>query len=233
VALLIRPLVLRGRGLAWPQPGGLVGIGSSVRHMIGPLEVPAIRLYRSRFINIDDLGVTIASITRARRILEIGCGDGAVAEVLCREFPAASFLGIDVTSAPGRLFGGDRSRARFRSMRSADLLAEAPEPFDLVVIVDVVHHVAENERMALLQDAAAMVAPGGMVVVKEWERGSGLANLAAYAADRYVSGDKTVRFLPGAELRQLIETGLPGFDVVCEARVPPRRNNLLLALRAD
>jgi 2-polyprenyl-3-methyl-5-hydroxy-6-metoxy-1,4-benzoquinol methylase len=190
-------------------------------------------MYRSRFISVDDLGRTIASITQAKRIVEIGCGDGAVAEVLCREFPAASYLGIDVAPAPGRLFGGDRSRATFRSIRSADLLAEAPEPFDLVVIVDVVHHVAESERKALLQDAAAMAAPGGMVVVKEWERGSGLAHMAAYTADRYVSGDKTVRFLPGTELRQLIEAGLPGFGVVCEARIPPRRNNLLLALRAD
>jgi 2-polyprenyl-3-methyl-5-hydroxy-6-metoxy-1,4-benzoquinol methylase len=190
-------------------------------------------MYRSRFISVDDLGRTIASITQAKRVLEIGCGDGAVAEVLCREFPAASYLGIDVAPAPGRLFGGDRSRATFRSLRSADLLAEAPEPFDLVVIVDVVHHVAESERKALLQDAAAMAAPGGMVVVKEWERGSGLAHMAAYTADRYVSGDKTVRFLSGTELRQLIEAGLPGFGVVCEARIPPRRNNLLLALRAD
>jgi 2-polyprenyl-3-methyl-5-hydroxy-6-metoxy-1,4-benzoquinol methylase len=210
-----------------------VGIGPSVRHVLGRWEIPAARLYRSRFINVDDVGRTIASITGAGRILEIGCGDGSIAEVLCREFPGASYLGIDVAPAPGRLFRGDRSRAEFRSIGSADLLAEAPKPFDLVVIVDVVHHVPEGHRQALLQDAAAMVAPGGMVVVKEWERGSGLAHLAAYTADRYVSGDKTVRFPSPAELRQLIATGLPGFGVVCEARIPPRRNNLLLALRAD
>jgi len=154
--------------------------------MLGHWEIPAVRMYRSRFINIDDLGRTIASITNAKRILEIGCGDGAVAEVLCREFPAASYLGIDVAPTPGRLFRGDLARAEFRSIRSADLLAEEPEPFDLVVIVDVVHHVPEDQRAALLGDAAALVAPGGTVVVKEWERGSGLAHLAAYTADRYV-----------------------------------------------
>lgn len=208
-----------------------VGIGTTIRHRLGRWEIPAANAYRSRFINLDDVGRTIASITQAKRILEIGCGDGSVAEVLCREFAAASYVGIDISPVPGRLFRGDRARAEFRSLTSRDFAAESPDPFDLVIIIDVVHHVPEHLRLPILRDAAALAAPGGMVVVKEWERGRGLAHLAAYTADRYVSGDKTVRFLASDELRHMIAGGLPGFEIVCEARIPPRRNNVLLALQ--
>jgi 2-polyprenyl-3-methyl-5-hydroxy-6-metoxy-1,4-benzoquinol methylase len=208
-----------------------VGIGTTVRHRLGRWEIPAADAYRSRFINLDDLGRTISSITQAKRILEIGCGDGSVAEVLCREFPAARYVGIDISPAPGRLFRGDRSRAEFRSQASSDFVAESPEPFDLVVIIDVVHHAPEHLRVPILRDAGTLAAPGGMVVVKEWERGRGLAYLAAYTADRYVSGDKTVRFMTGDELRHMVPSGLPGFEIVCDARIPPRRNNVLLALQ--
>ena len=33
------------------------------------------------------------------------------------------------------------------------------------------------------------------------------------------------------ELRGLVARALPDFDLVCQARIPPRRNNVLLALR--
>lgn len=208
-----------------------MGIGTTIRHRLGRWEIPAADAYRSRFINLDDLADTLASLTGPKRILEIGCGDGSFAERLCAVFPDAEYLGIDISPAPGRLFRGDRSRATFRGVLSADLIAEGPAPFDLVAIVDVVHHVPERMRVPILRDAATLTAPDGMVAVKDWERGRGLAHVMAYTADRYVSGDKTVRFPSREELRTTIDEGLPGFEVACEARIPPRRNNVLYALR--
>jgi 2-polyprenyl-6-hydroxyphenyl methylase/3-demethylubiquinone-9 3-methyltransferase len=131
----------------------------------------------------------------------------------------------------GRLYRGDPARAQFRSMLSSDLVAEGPPPFDLVAIVDVVHHVPEPLRVPILGDAVALLAPGGMIAVKDWERGTGLAHLAAFTADRYVTGDKNVRFPSREELRATVDAGLPGFEIVCETRIPPRRNNVLYAMR--
>lgn len=210
-----------------------MGIGTAVRTRLGRWEVPAAELYRSAFINLDDLAASLASLGPARRILEIGCGDGSMADRLCAAFPAAEYLGIDVAPEPGRLFRGDRNRAHFRSRSSTDLLAEKGELFDLVAIVDVVHHVAEDLRGPVLRDAAALLAPHGSIMLKEWERGRGVPHLMAYAADRYVSGDRTVRFLSGPELRALVRDNLPDFAPVCEARIPPHRNNVLLALRRN
>lgn len=208
-----------------------MGIGTAVRHRLGRWEVPAAELYRSAFINLDDLATALASLGPVKRILEIGCGEGAMADRLCRVYPGARYVGIDISGQPGRMFQGDVSRATFRTMSSTELLAERPASFDLVTIVDVVHHIADDLRPQVLRDAAELTGPEGLLAVKEWEQGRGLSHFIAYTADRYVSGDADVRFMPSAELRDLIATTLPEFRLVCESRIPPRRNNLLLALR--
>lgn len=208
-----------------------MGLGTAVRTRLGRWEVPAAELYRSAFINLDDLVSSLASFVPAKRILEIGCGDGSMADRLCAAFPDAEYVGIDISENPGRLFRGDRSQATFRTLYSSDLVAEQGAQFDLVAIVDVVHHVTDDLRGSVLRDAAVLTAPGGSIALKEWERGRGFPHLMAYAADRYVSGDATVRFMDPAEIRALVADNLPGFSLVCETRIPPHRNNVLLALR--
>ncbi len=206
-------------------------IGSATRQLLGRWEIPAADFYRNRFINLEDLAATVASLTDAKRILEVGCGDGVLGEHLTRAFPEAHYVGIDIAPEIGRLFHGDASRAQFQSTSTGDYLAQDVEPFDLVVVADVVHHVAEQARLPLLRDCGDLTAPTGMLAVKEWERGSGLAHATAYVADRWVSGDATVRFHSRSELKDLIAAALPEFRPVCEARIPPRRNNVLYALR--
>ncbi|MER5641720.1 methyltransferase [Kitasatospora sp. NPDC002227] len=208
-----------------------MGITTAVRRRLGKYEIPAAELYRSVFIDLDSLATTLLSLSRPKRILEIGAGDGAVAERLVSALPDAEYVGIDVMDHPGRLFRGDRSRAEFRSVYSHDLRAEGPALFDLVLVVDVLHHVPPARRDALLHDAEALLAPGGTLIVKEWERRSDLAHLMAYTADKYVSGDKGVVFGDRDQLLAIISRALPGLSVICETRVPPKRNNILFALR--
>ncbi|MFC7550081.1 class I SAM-dependent methyltransferase [Plantactinospora sp. GCM10030261] len=208
-----------------------MGLGAAVRQRLGRWEIPAIEVYRNRFINLDDFAANLASLTTAKRILEIGCGDGALAQRICAAFPDAEYLGIDIAPDPGRLFQGDRAHATFRSLPSSDLIAEGPAPFDLVVICDVLHHVPEPQRIPILRDADQLTAMDGLIAIKDWERGAGVAHVMAYTADRYISGDQNVRFPSREELRRVVDEGLPGFAVVSESRIPPRRNNVLYALR--
>jgi SAM-dependent methyltransferase len=207
-----------------------VGIGTTIRHRLGRWEIPAAEMYRNRFINLDDLAATLASLGPAKRILEIGCGDGAFGQRLCKVFPVAEYVGIDIAPTAGRLFRGDGSRATFRAISSAEFLAERPEPFDLVCVVDVVHHLPEELRVPVLADAAALTTTDGVIAVKDWERGRGLAHVMAFAADRYVTGDKNVRFPSREELRGYLDRALPEFEIVCETRIPPRRNNVLYVM---
>lgn len=209
-----------------------MALGATVRARLGRLEPTAIGMYRSLFIDLDDLAVTTASVAPdARRILEIGCGDGAMAAALLTQLPGATLLGIDPGMAePGRMFAGDRSRVRFEKVLTGELLARGEEPFDLVLLVDVLHHVADGDRPQVLADAAALTAPGGTLVVKEWDQRNGPTNVA-FLADRYVSGDATVRFMPPDELDGMIAPHVAGWAKTCEARIPPRRANRFLAFR--
>jgi SAM-dependent methyltransferase len=190
-----------------------MGLGYEVRSRLGRYEPAISDAYRGAFINLDDLATTIASLAPdAQRVAEIGSGDGSMANALVARLPRAQYVGIDLAPTTGRLFEGDRSRATF-------------------VVVDVVHHVPDDQRLALLSDAAALIRPGGLLAFKDWERGRGPAHALAYASDRYVSGDRAVRFMPLTELHDLARQAAPGFDLVVECRVPPRRNNVLLVLQ--
>jgi SAM-dependent methyltransferase len=209
-----------------------MGLGYAVRSRLGRFEPAVSELYRSAFIDLDSLAATVASLApEATRGAEIGCGDGSMARALLDRMPSLDYTGIDVSDHPGRLFAGDRSRVRFLSQLSSELVATEAGTFDVVLVVDVIHHVAEGERLSLLQDAAALLRPGGLLLFKDWERGRGLAHLLAYGSDRYVSGDTTVRFMPLDELGELTAKAMPDFDLVVECRIPPRKNNVLFALR--
>lgn len=210
-----------------------MSLGSSVRSRLGRYEPLAIRLYRDRFIDLDALAATIASVApHSARVLEIGCGDGAMAAALQRQLPAAYLVGIDPgVPDPGRMFDGDRQRVSFERSSTSDLIARGEEPFDLVLLVDVLHHVEDEQRQQVLDDAASLTPVGGTVIVKEWELRPGLANRLAFSADRYVSGDSTVRFMPASETQELIDRALAGWQRTALARIPPRRANLFLAYR--
>jgi SAM-dependent methyltransferase len=208
-------------------------VGTVVRRALGRFEPVAVRAYRDAFIDLDSLAVTIASIVpNTRRVLEIGCGDGVLAAALRKVMPGIELLGIDPGwPEPGRMYKGDRTGVEFSPLTSGALLARDPEPFDLVLICDVLHHVLDDERAQVLYDAAELTAPGGTVAVKEWERTPGIGSAMVYFADRWITGDATVRFMGRPELDQLVGDAMPGWPRTCEARIPPRRANLLLTLR--
>lgn len=208
-----------------------MGIGTSIRHRLGRFEVPAAEFYRACFINLDDLGRRAAALVRPKRILEVGCGDGALAQRLTTVWPHAEYLGIDPAPTAGRLYRGDPDRAEFRSLTSSDLRALAPDPFDLVVIVDVLHHIPAPVRPAVLRDAAALTAADGTLLVKEWARERPLVGKLAYWADRYVTGDTDVDFMTTTELETLLRDTLPGFTLTGQGSVRPWRENILYTLR--
>jgi len=211
-----------------------MGMGTYVRHRLGRFEIPAANLYRSAFINLRSLADQIAAVAPAKRILEVGCGDGCLAQQLNRVYPDASYLGIDVAPTAGRLYRGDPAWAEFRTVAVQELVAEEPDPFDLVLLVDVIHHVPAEIRDEVLRCSADLVREGGHLMVKEFERNRGPYYRLTYAADRYVTGDKGVRFLTMPELRVMVEnTRRIGFAPPRGCRVRPAHNNVLFDLRRE
>jgi 2-polyprenyl-3-methyl-5-hydroxy-6-metoxy-1,4-benzoquinol methylase len=207
-------------------------LGTTVRSALGPFEGRVAKRYRDWFIDLPELARDIAALGQFQRVLEIGAGDGLLSTGLADELPQASVLGIDISARPGRLAPAAPERVTFRQVSTSDLLAEAPAPYDLIVIGDVLHHVPDDQRQALLADAGRLVASGGVLAIKEWERTRSASHAMADISDRYVTGDRQVSFMTRAELLALVHRSVGDLSLMAEFRIPPRPNNLLVAFRA-
>ncbi len=147
-----------------------------------------------------------------RRILDLGCGDGAYA-LLAAEHGASFVVGLDISSG---MLKAARSRASTDTAHvrwcqaSVGALPFAPGAFDLVVAVTVLCF-SENPDSAL-KEAARVLRPGGAVVIGE------LGRYSAWAASRRVRGwlgSRTwghARFWTVQELRRLMEAVGLRFD---------------------
>ena len=104
----------------------------------------------------------------AGRVLEVGCGHGLFSGYLARRSPRLQVLGVDidadkiaVATAAEPLGDG---RLRFWVGDSGSV----PDgPWDAVVLVDVLYLLDEAGQRALLDSCAAVLAPGGVLVVKD------------------------------------------------------------------
>ncbi|HYL18934.1 MAG TPA: class I SAM-dependent methyltransferase, partial [Burkholderiales bacterium] len=105
-------------------------------------------------------------------ILEVGCGTGNLLALLAKTFVKAHCIGVDidedsVMSARQRLQKagmGDRAEARKGSVSAAVESASV----DVVVMVEVLHEIAQDLRPFVIAQCAAVLKPGGwMVIVDE------------------------------------------------------------------
>jgi cyclopropane fatty-acyl-phospholipid synthase-like methyltransferase len=94
-------------------------------------------------------------------ILDLGCGPGDVFELM----PQVRYVGIDMSenyvAAARRRFG---SRAKFLS---GDLNSVEPEQlgnFDRVIAMGVMHHLSDDEVLAMLRRIREFLKPGGRFV---------------------------------------------------------------------
>jgi SAM-dependent methyltransferase len=90
---------------------------------------------------------------RSGRVLEVGCGDGALALELAS--PGYDVLAIDPEAPGGEIF---------RRVTLEEL--DEPGPFDAVVASRSLHHVHDLD--AALDRIAALIAPGGFVLLDEF-----------------------------------------------------------------
>jgi 2-polyprenyl-6-hydroxyphenyl methylase/3-demethylubiquinone-9 3-methyltransferase len=198
--------------------------------MFGRHEPTVAAAYRRFFVDLDSFAATLHMyVPMARRILEIGCGEGQMTERLVRTYPNAEIHGIDLIPLPGRLFRGDRTRVRFSSISLERLLESEKASFDLVMLVDVLHHIPVAERQAFLSSAATSVAPGGIFAFKEWVRYRTVGYYLGYAADRFITGDD-VLYQTKPELKVLAQKAF-NVRVHAEWHIPPWKSNVCLLLR--
>jgi 2-polyprenyl-6-hydroxyphenyl methylase/3-demethylubiquinone-9 3-methyltransferase len=122
-----------------------------------------------------------------RRVVDIGCGGGILTEAMAAR--GAVTLGIDLGDKAlgvARLHQLDSGAAvEYRLIAAETLAAEMPGAFDVVTCMELLEHVPDPA--SIVAACAALVRPGGTVVVSTISR-----NLKAYAlaviAAEYILG---------------------------------------------
>jgi 2-polyprenyl-6-hydroxyphenyl methylase / 3-demethylubiquinone-9 3-methyltransferase len=136
-------LVEQSPGIWWSDTGPFVGLHE--------LNVVRVNYFRTAFKGF-----------RGKRVLDVGCGGGILAESLARE--GAQVVGIDPSerSIAAACAHAEQSKLAidYRSGAAETLDAgELGAPFDLVFAVDVLEHVDDLDRT--LAAIARVLAPGG------------------------------------------------------------------------
>jgi SAM-dependent methyltransferase len=111
------------------------------------------------------------------RVLDLGCGNGRFASFLCealaRRGARLDYCGLDASApllARARRRPLPGSPARFVELDFVDDPARLPPgPFDLAVLLGVLHGVpGRGRRRALVRAAAERLAPGGLLALTCW-----------------------------------------------------------------
>jgi 2-polyprenyl-6-hydroxyphenyl methylase/3-demethylubiquinone-9 3-methyltransferase len=199
--------------------------------LFGPYEHQLGEIYRSLYIDIDAFVALMRRWNpKATRILEVGCGEGAVTERLNAAYPDAKITAIDVTPRVGRLYNRSLENVSFVQCTVQEVAATETGQYDLVVLSDVLHHVPIGLRQGLIDAIRAALAPRGTFVFKDWERSNSLIHWLSYASDRWLTGDR-ISYMTRDEMRERLVHSFGNAALIAEERVRPRWNNLAILVR--
>jgi len=98
---------------------------------------------------------------RGQRVLDIGCGPGYVSEY----FEGVDYIGFDTDKAyidyANRKYG---RRGSFFCQEFDDTVGSRLEPFDIVMMNGLLHHLQDGIAVELLQRVKRVLKPGGKLV---------------------------------------------------------------------
>ena len=207
-----------------------MAIGYFIRRSFGPFEKTISNLYRSIFMDIRLLAEYIAEeSSSSKKVLEIGCGEGALMENLVPLFPKTEFTGIDIAPTVGRLFQAHDDNVKFIHADIENFSSQCNVKFDLILICDVLHHVPEELQRPLLKTAKSLLENDGVIIVKDWEGKGGLINSVSYFLERYITGDK-VGYKSEFEWKKLLREVFGNDAIRSIKRIQPWKNNIMFVM---
>ncbi len=109
-------------------------------------------------------------------VLDIGCGLGAVDQILVRDYGAASVTGIDVDPSllaemERRIARADMTQRIRGQLVSAGALPFADASFDVVFSKDSLVQIPD--KPAIFREVLRVLRPGGKFIASDWLRGDG------------------------------------------------------------
>ena len=144
----------RALGL-WKQAPRSSRVHTSIRWWTAPFEALALE------------------IPRAGNILEVGCGHGVFTSFIALSSRSRNVVGVDIDEekiklAQGSLQGlrSDEATVSFEHRPSGEI-PTVGGGWNAIVFADVLYLLAPEDRSRLLAECAAVLAPGGVLIVKE------------------------------------------------------------------
>lgn len=132
------------------------------------LRRPWHRDYARRKVYMDPAYAAVAALLREDQtgVLDIGCGLGLLGYYLRESGFSGRYLGVDLDSA--KIIEAQRvARTHYPDLAFEDGNAtELPSFSGHVVLLDVLHYLDRTDQQALLSEAAARVAPGAALIIR-------------------------------------------------------------------
>jgi len=178
-------------------------------HKFNPVRLRFIRETAERHFGIESGKV---KPLEGLRLLDIGCGGGLVCEPMARL--GAAVTGVDASEANIKTALTHASeqglKIDYRSGTAEGLIDAGEAPFDMVLNLEVVEHVADPAQF--LKDTASLVRPGGLMIVATLNKTAKALATAVIGAE-YVLGwlprgtHDWSKFLPPETVRDALAEG--------------------------
>jgi 2-polyprenyl-3-methyl-5-hydroxy-6-metoxy-1,4-benzoquinol methylase len=178
-----------------------------------PLVSPWVRLYFALRFLICPFRRVESVVPKSGVVVDIGCGYGLFANLLAVRSGARHVIGYDTDAARinvARASVGGRNNISFSVSNEVAM----PPSCDAVTLLDVLHHVAPDARLRLLQEVFQKLRPGGDLVIKDIDKTPRFKYLWNYLHDWAMTQGKSCYYLGNLEMRRLLEE--IGFVVVAE-----------------
>jgi 2-polyprenyl-3-methyl-5-hydroxy-6-metoxy-1,4-benzoquinol methylase len=121
-------------------------------------------ILRSKLLSVMDL-----LLPEEGRILDVGCGFGLFAAYFGQTQPRRVIVGVDHDA---RRIALAKRVARTLALDHEFIVGDARDalvlgPFDAAYVLDVMHHIPEDDQKNLLTRLRDLLAPGGVLVLKD------------------------------------------------------------------
>ncbi|MEW6668805.1 MAG: class I SAM-dependent methyltransferase [Thermodesulfobacteriota bacterium] len=176
-----------------------------------------------------------STLPRKGRILDFGCGYGILTNLLALRSPDRELVGIDLNR--DRIGVAARSVAGRRNIRFhlGDVETLDPEPFDAVVMTDVLHHIDDLHVEILLKKIRQCLRSQGILAIQDVGRRPFWKFAVTYTIDAFLNPTRRLWYRSVPRLRNLltasalrpervipVDKDLPLADVLFLCRKDPR-----------
>ncbi len=141
----------------------------AVRKRYAHLE-PSVRLFARFKLLLDPMFPRLAQLAaptkNIERVLDIGCGYGLPSCYLAALLPNASFYEVEPDATKTRIAArvlGDRAKVKTLSATTWDI---SPDKFDLVLLLDVIHHLTDRELDTAISMVKRSLSPGAKLIIR-------------------------------------------------------------------